>query len=67
MPISKLEFSRLYSRSKKELVGTEASPAELDDNYRYYVAIADLCRKEGQLLFRLDPDHSLTWEFAPHY
>lgn len=64
MSISKSAFASLYDEHKLRLVGSPASKSELDENYRYYTALAEFCDNDGELLFRVNGQNSVTWEFA---
>jgi len=64
MSISKNDFASLYDANKRRLVGSPASKSELDENYRYYMALAEFCDNDGELLFRASGQDSMTWEFA---
>ena len=65
MGVSKDEFANLYDRNRQKLVGSAASPQELEENYRYYTTLVELSGGHGNLIFRLDDKNTLKWELAP--
>jgi hypothetical protein len=65
MDVSRQDFARVYRENCLALVGMEPDQAEIDLNYQYYLELVDLTGGDGELLFMVNDQRELTWDFAP--
>ena len=64
--MKKKDFYTLFNDKTLALTGKEADDGEKEANYRNYTSISRFLKNEGRLLFYLNNEGKVTWDFTPN-